>query len=493
MKRLPAQDDTGFSDIVRMAADLARRCPHRDSMANRFFSILNAGAHIRGTLPDLGGRRGLLWRYGYSIASVFAVLGLSLLAWPKGKIRPGYGRECDVLIVSHLVSEGHLDSDGDFYFGSLPSDLAKAGIKPVTVLVNHIKAGPKTARRAHPGVVVLNGWLSPLAEMSNFVRLLVRSFSIPVDRTAKPEARRLARQARAAAFDHRALGYLRVHDQLERAIDALKPSVILHTFEGHGWERMLAQTAHAREWPIRVVGYSHGVLLPAPRAIDFKLGHGRDPDNVMLPGTVTAGIFRRESEFEAEQISVLGSPKLGDRSGHGEARKGDSCLIVTQGEMSEVELMADAMVEVARKLPEIRFLLRLHPLITGKKARSTTQSLGSTPPNFKITESGLDEDLDNARWLVYRGSSVVLNGLERGIRPIYLNTDGSQASNDPLVPEVEFRRIADTVEQVADFIRNDAKTRGSGVTEGQNTARTFAGEYFTHLNPAFLIDIIQSQ
>ena len=493
MKRRPAQNNSDFSDNVRMAADLARLCPHRDSMANRFFSTLNAGAHIRGTLPDLEGRRGILWRYGYSIASALAVLGLSLLAWPKGRIRPDYGRGCDVLIVSHLVSADHLDSDRDFYFGSLQSDLAKADIKPVTALVNHIKAGPKTARRARPGVVVLNGWLSPLAELANAARLLIRSFSIPVDRTAKPEARRLARLARAAAFDHRALGYLRVHDQLERAIDALRPSVILHTFEGHGWERMLAQTAHAREWPIRVVGYSHGVLLPAPRAIDFKLGHGRDPDNVMFPGTVTAGMFRRESEYEAEQISVLGSPKLGDRGGRGEARKGDSCLIVTQGEMSEVELMADALLEVARMLPEIRFVFRLHPVMTPDRARSSIRALRNPPPNFSISERGLDQDLEKARWLVYRGSSVVLNGLERGIRPIYLNSDGNQASNDPLPREIEFRRVADTLEQLADAIREDAEKTMPSDREALDNARIFSQRYFRPFASATAIGLFRTK
>lgn len=494
MKQHTFKNSIEFSDHVRNASDLARLCSRHESMANRYFSILNAGTHIRSALPDLEGRRGLLWRYSYSIASALAVIGLSLLAWPRGRVRQDYGQQCDVLIVSHLVSGDHLDSARDFYFGSLPLDLSKVGFKTVTVLANHINIGPKTAKHARAGVVVLNGWLSPLAEMTNAMRLILRSFSIPVNQGAKPEARRFAWLARAAAFDHRALGYLRVHDQLEQAIKALKPSAILHTLEGHGWERMLAQTAHAQDWPIQVIGYSHTALFPAPRALDLRQGHGRDPDHVLFPGTVTAEMFRKESEFKPEQIAVLGSPKFHNKA-KGPKRsspsKANCCLIAAQGEMSEIETMASAMTEVARMLPNIDFVFRLHPLVSPEKARASIQTLRNPPENFTISTSSLDHDLDSARWLVYRGSSVVLNGLERGIKPIYLNTDGRQRYNDPIPSEITFRGIADTVGQMVEIIKKDSVKPVTSASKEQQAAQTFAREYFTPLNPSALVAILK--
>ena len=35
----------------------------------------------------------------------------------------------------------------------------------------------------------------------------------------------------------------------------IKPKALVHTFEGHGWERMVALSAHQMENPITVFGY----------------------------------------------------------------------------------------------------------------------------------------------------------------------------------------------------------------------------------------------
>ena len=472
---------------------MARRCPGIEATANRFLCLLNANAQTRLDFPDLEGRRGVIWRFSRSVASALAVLCLSVLAWPKGRMRPDLEQECDVLIISHLVEEGRLAGDEDFYFGTLASDMAKSKLKPVTALINHIKAPPKAVERVPREVLVLDGWNTPLAELANLIRLFFRASAIKAGRGAKPEARRFARLARAAAFDNRALGYLRVHGQLARTIRALRPSVVIHTFEGHGWERMVAAAAHAQPWPIKVFGYSHSVLYPGPRAFDFKLGHGRDPDHVFFPGTVTAKLFGKESEYDAAEVSVLGSPKLNRRAirpGSADARNRDCCLIATQGEMDDAELMVSAMQVVAKALPETGFILRLHPLLASGAKRHAIQALRNLPPNIRISGQSLEHDLNRSRWLVYRGSSVVLNGLDQGLRPIYLNTDGSQPFNDPLPPEIGFRLVASSAEQVLGAIKSDIGRSPTSDMKALKAAQRFAGKYFTPLDAAAMIKAI---
>ena len=48
---------------------------------------------------------------------------------------------------------------------------------------------------------------------------------------------------------------------IAKIIVASKPRIIIHTLEGHGWERIVAATAHALPNPSHVIGYQHAVLF----------------------------------------------------------------------------------------------------------------------------------------------------------------------------------------------------------------------------------------
>ena len=94
--------------------------------------------------------------------------------------------------------------------------------------------------------------------------------------------------------------------------------------------------------------------------------------------------------------------------------------------------MAQLAIDAARLYPAQTFVLRLHPVINPSDFDSMIAAWPPIPPNFILSTAPLDNDLDAASWICYRGSTVAFQGILAGLRPIYLNPDDSVADNNPV-------------------------------------------------------------
>ena len=477
--------------MVRAGVKISQSSPRPEVMANAALSILNISPKTRRAFPSRIGWYAIILRFLKSLVSVLLVLCQSLPALWQRKIT--FTEPCDILIISHLVNLKHLDARDDFYFGPLSSDMASTGLRTQTVLINHINATPGEVDRNGQRTTILQANCGPVTELFNFFNLVLKAFALKFDKI-EPRWYGFGRFAVASAFDKRALANLRIHNQIRQAVTAMRPGVIIHTYEGHGWERMVAQTAHAQSWPITVIGYNHSVLFPGPRAIDFVQGNGRDPDYVCFAGKITSSIFMQESAFDPENVFVLGSTKLDNIHADGQKShpaQHPCCLVVPEGEMSETKLMATVTINAARMMPEVEFVLRLHPVLDLAAVQSAIPALGSPPANFSFSKASLEHDLVQADWLIYRASSVVLNGLQAGITPIYLNTDQSQPWNDPLPQWVNFRHVADNIDELVGIMKTEIQGRHKGKKKKITEGMKFAADYFTKFDTARLMKTIE--
>ena len=107
---------------------------------------------------------------------------------------------------------------------------------------------------------------------------------------------RFRRLAKAAQFGSRAIGDFRIGQMISEIILTIKPRVIIHTFEGHGWERIVAATAHALPTPAHVIGYQHAVLFPGDKSF-IDHGGGTVPDHIFTTGETTRDILTEDIKF----------------------------------------------------------------------------------------------------------------------------------------------------------------------------------------------------
>ena len=452
--------------------------------ANPYLNILNLTVKSVTQYPELTGQAGKGWRLMHSIKGAGMTIFRALRYWPLGIKLPKTTSAADVVIVSHLTNSSHLSLPSDFYFGGLAKALSQAGFSTHTILINHCRANSKdeaNARRS--GISLLPAFLSPWAEVKLIFTMAVASLTLPKLNGSDAE-KTFSRAARLAQFSSRAIGDMRIGTMVSTIIASLRPRVIIHTFEGHGWERIMTASAHAMTPSPHVIGYQHAVLFPGLKSISYRHGNGADPDYIFTVGQITHDQLLRESEFD--QMEILGSVKSATSTASTGFTAIGACLIAPEGTLNEVMIMAEQAIAAARITPDQTFILRLHPVLKRQQIDRMLMTFAPHPKNFIISTVSLDEDFARCSWLCYRGSTLAFQGMRSGLRPIYLNPDHAAVYNDPLPAKAGFRRVVDTAEDLVAMIQADRNNPAEGAAEWHES-RAIAESYVMPLCPEVLI------
>ena len=324
---------------------------------------------------------------------------------------------------------------------------------------------------------LLPAFRSPIDEFFGILRLINGAMTLPSDGTSITN-NRFRRLAKAAQFGSRAIGDFRIGQMISEIILTIKPRVIIHTFEGHGWERIVAATAHALPTPAHVIGYQHAVLFPGDKSLYHDHGGGTVPDHIFTTGDTTRDILTEDIKFFQGQISSLGSIKYKSSPPNINFRAQGTCLFAPEGTLEEVRVMAQLAIDAARLNPAQTFVLRLHPVINPSDFNSMISAWQPIPSNFTLSTAPLDDDLDAASWICYRGSTVAFQGILAGLRPIYLNPDDSIADNNPVPESIKFQRCAGGPQDLINILHKDQDAPKEG-REELPAALEFASGYFS--------------
>ena len=374
-----------------------------------------------------------------TLLEFFSSLATGLAVICQGKKRKGLqvkeGGEVskiDILFVGHLVDHQDLKVSKDRYYGDLPILCADQGWSVHNVWLNQTKSDVVSpSLGAKTNISVLDRRLSVAGEFKNFLALCVDAVlicldGIPASVQGKANIKLYRHYKRFIAARHmnfRNMAAIRIGQQLADVARACKPKIIIYTFEGHAWERVLCKYIRDNFPNICMVGYQHTVLAPGVRNINSRIGGGCDASHILTAGRITYDILLEQSEFSAENITIAGSPKAMTRVDAGSQNFHGNVLGAPEGQLSEVKIIADWLLAGAVAFPKINFVLRLHPLTSKCLVTKYCPKLATAPKNFRISDADLEEDLSVASWVLYRGSSVVLNALTRNIRPIYVDVD----------------------------------------------------------------------
>jgi hypothetical protein len=118
------------------------------------------------------------------------------------------------------------------------------------------------------------------------------------------------------------------------------------------------------------------------------------------------------------------------------------------------------------------------------------------PKNFQISDTSLQEDLEAASWLLYRGSSIVLNALVKHIRPIYVDSDKSHVLTNIVDPSLKWCRIFQTADQLTAQINEDRINVGvASPTELDALAKAskYGADYFVPFDLSPIFGVLKAQ
>lgn len=433
----------------------------------------------RNSFDFLGRLKLLVWHF------------LQLLnSWTQKSSADSRVTECsnvDVIIVSHILNAGQAGEAEDFYFGRIADELSKRGLKTLVILRNHTNWPARAlesrwATECSPRRILPN-LLGFGEELSMRWRLLRESKQLKeLARRASPGLqRRVLERAAMKALASDSVATLRFYQQIKSIVKKHGARTIAVTYEGHGWERLAFSAARSVLPDIRCIGYQHAILFPRQHAINRQLALQFNPDVILTAGEVTREALQEASELQAVRIVSVGTHRQEEPAmtiSH-KVQQGlpPTCLVIPDGTLDECLTILGVVLEAAALAPEIRFIVRMHPVMPFSAVAQVDQRLQRMPRNMVESTQSLVADFDECRWAIYRGSGAAIRAVVAGLRPFYLSNP-DELNIDPINSLQVWRTRICTPAELICGISADLKSDVSALEEEMIVAREFCRKYF---------------
>ena len=340
------------------------------------------------------------------------------------------------IFVSHLINESHIDEESDFYFGDLPQKLALNDYHSIVSLINHTSLKHNFYKK-NPFKKGMNKIL--LAKRLNFIeeiKILISCFkeSVTLRREAKscsqPILKKIILKASEEVLSQETFQNLRIGYQIRDIVKKYQPKAIITIFEGHAWERIVFSEARMANQSIHCFGYQHAALFKNQHAIRRPISNRFNPDTILTSGKLGFEQLVNDSSYTNVSIGILGShknmfPKIKDKN-----TEENICLVIPEGTESECKILFEFSLRCANKFPTMKFIWRVHPILNIEEISTKLFSNNKLPENIHLSKSTLEDDLNKAKWALYRGTTTIVQAVLSGVFPVYFDTQGFNI--DPL-------------------------------------------------------------
>lgn len=443
--------------------------------------------------------RNIFRRTALLVSDLF--LSCAGLFTPKASFRK-LPPETTVLFISHLLNTDTPADQPDFYFQELPGHLQQTGHQVAIGLMNHVKGFSGGKRKqifcaGQPWKFLLPQRLGLGAELKLLLQSLAKTilFFKAYLREKDSLKKNFLFELTASTLSPHTLRALRLYKMMQYIGVHTGIKVVVLTWEGHSWEKMICCAAKTANRKITCVGYQHTILFPSSYALKKAQQPFFAPDIILTVGTVTKSILQQSPDLNGVKIIAYGSPRLkaGDVSVL-RTQLQNACLVAPEGLVNECLILFPFAVAVARLLPDVEFIFRTHPSIRFADLVRLDSRLQQLPANVTISANqNINDDFALSSWLLYRNSSVSFFAIQAGLRPVYLSVPG-EISNDVLYELKSWRLIISDPAEMKDIILQDRqstdKSRSAERSEALDYSKAYMLPYEVAVFDECMVDIL---
>jgi hypothetical protein len=275
---------------------------------------------------------------------------------------------------------------------------------------------------------------------------------------------------------------MRLGSLIKAIVNKTKAKVLIATHEGHSWERLVFYSARQVNPSLKCIGYIHAPLFQKQHAVKRSLAKDYNPDIIFTSGYTQKSQLERTKSLKNITIEVLGTSRcfgvtakshelVNETSNNCSRNK--TCLVIPEGIESEIHLLFKFSLECAQQFPYTIFVWRLHPLFSFDSLCAANKIYRYLPDNIVLSDRELNQDLGRCDWVLYRGSSTVIQAIVAGLQPIYLHV-AEQMKIDPLYEIDEWKM---EIETINDF----SKVMNSSTTDNIGFKKSFDYCLSTHV------------
>ena len=134
-----------------------------------------------------------------------------------------------------------------------------------------------------------------------------------------------------------------------------------------------------------------------------------------MPSQILANSSHVKNEFENNgflkpiNIGLLANKTLNNNHN---ANKENNILLIPEGILEELNKFYKFAAKLSNIRTEYKFILRPHPVL---------KSNFKSNKNLFISSNSLADDIKNSKFVLFRGSTLIINATNSGLIPIYLN------------------------------------------------------------------------
>lgn len=327
---------------------------------------------------------------------------------------------CDVIIISNLINDNHLKNQNDFYFGNIEKKLNDSGLKTFTVLRNFTdKSETELLNKLNKNKILLFKTTFFFKEIYFLYKALVEFIKININ-FDKPKIKYLSSNFLSLISFKSIISNLRLSYQINLLASITKSKMVLITFEGHAWERVLIKTLKNTNPKIKIGAYQFSSITQYQHSIFRKLKKNYNPDIIFVSGKITEKKFKKKFNIYTE---IIGSNKFFKIKKSGKKSKQKIFLFLPEAFYSETSYLYDFAIKCAKIYPDIKFIFKCHPMMN--KFFQNNKNL----KNLSISRKNLKQELSRSDFTIFRGSASIYQAVLNGSIPIYLKNKNEMSIN----------------------------------------------------------------
>lgn len=381
---------------------------------------------------------------------------------------------CDVLILSNIINEKHLNIKDDFYFGDIENKLNNSGFKTFTILRNFTKlTNSELNLKLKKNKILLFKSTYFLLELILFLKAM-REFFLIKKKYTFPNIKNLKNNFLSLLSFRTIITNLRFCHQVRNIVQITKPSLLIITFEGHAWERVLIKMIKMINSKTKIAAYQFTSLTKNQYSVFRKLNEGYNPDLILTTGSIPQKKFTKKYSCK---VKIIGSVKYKKTKKKITINKKNTFLILPEAFYSETLLLYNFSIACAKIYPDFNFIFKCHPMLNNIVDKTKLK-------NFKISKNSLSEEILKSRFVIYRGTAGVYESVFQGLIPIYLK-DKNEMSINPIYDVFPRELEVSKPSQILKIVKKKKKYRNKKLLK-------YCKNYFYPLNNKPIINYLKN-
>jgi hypothetical protein len=395
----------------------------------------------------------------------------------------------DTIFVSHYTHKEISVLDQDFYFGDLPKRTKDKSSQNLVLYINHTRDRSMQPSDSHTDINInpMKILLPKTTSNKIFIQFYLNQIKLfyRICLKAKKNSKKSViqkiflyelalQQFNQPAFIQQCL----IHNILEICKKS-EPRKIMLTYEGHSYETFLVRKIDKHFVNIEIGVYQFSP--PVSAQISFFKNLELLPSKVVIyvSGEYPANQIISLTSLGKNRIQVLGSHKNNGKSFSMLAKSNKlTVLFAPEGSKSSLSELVTLLGHCIESLPDINFVLRLHPASFRYAQKILDKSLGSNSNKF-LSKNNLENDLKAAHICIYKSSVVGIQGLQYGVVPFHFSCLNSGAT-DPISDSDRPHQRFESHEKLINELKTYYKKTGS---QRINLSKNLSKEFKKYLSP----------